>query len=255
MAFGTLRPDGRCPRVAARLQSDRDRLAAVPLHAVESAVVGRRRAPGVHGVVPGAAVQLDRALPDVARCAAQPGRRGPGDSRHRCRAGGGLARLAATRSEPARIGATDCVPLQFVHRAGAGRTPGRCPGTGVDGGADLGLRAAVQRGGRVAAGSPWRPRLLARAGAQPADSRHRGRLAGQCGVIALARIRHHDDATHRQCGVAARPDGRRRGSALRCAARRARIGRGVAGRAPYRAARVGGRAGAVAAPAVQRSKR
>ena len=162
----------RCPGVVARFQPHCTGLGAVPLHAAEPHPVGRRRAAGLRALVPGAAVRLDRAQPDAARCAVPPWRCWPRRGRRRRGAGRRVARLAAARPEPARIGAADRVSIQLLRRAGVVRTPGRRAGPGLDRGADFGVRAVVQRGRRVAAGAARRTRLPARVGAQPVDHRH-----------------------------------------------------------------------------------
>ena len=209
--------------------------------ALEPQRLGRRGAAGVLPAVPGAAVQLDPQVAAAAGRDAEPGRGRRGGGRGRRAAGLCAAAVSRRRCARACLGGADRLPLQFLHRAGAGRAPGRAAGPGLDRAADRAVRAAVQRGRGVAAGAAWRPWLPARDRAQPADPGHRGRVDRQPGRAALSRRGGLGAAAHRPGRAAAGADGGGRGLEARRAEGRARPGRGLAVDPPCAAAAAGHR--------------
>ena len=109
----------------------------------------------------------------------------------------------------------DRLPLQLLHRAGAGRAAGRRARAAADRRADRRVRAAVQRGRRVADGPPWADRLRPRPAAQSADHRDGRRPGGEsarCRHPALART---DAGAHRARVAGAGPAGGGSGHAIR----------------------------------------
>ena len=136
------------------------RLSHLPLHGTQPQRLAARGEPGVLPAVSGAAVPVHHQSPIDPGSASGPDGGWPAAERAPvsacpmpcpiCPGWGGTSTCATTPQ------GTGGVPLQLLHWPGAGRTPGGQPGFADDCGAHRRVRAAAQRGRRVAHGAPER---------------------------------------------------------------------------------------------------